>query len=938
MKKIILMIIFITNIIYANTVQELCDTESQKEQPIQSILTKYCLPIAENYEGNKEYAYASWYYLIVGKNKHNQEVLAPQMTQNDNLANIAHSFVLSANFKEAEKLYHYFLAAHNDKESDEGIRADYQMLMRLYPQHHERLNQGLTLWHTIYTQIERNSSTIEGYKTLVSKYNKEGKHQQLLDLYQKMLPLYQESFGEENYNIATLYDNIGASYNSLGHNSQSLTYAKKGLQLREKILHKYDEKLAHSYNNVGLSYQILGNQKKALNYFEKAFIIQSKTNALENKFTAQLYSAIGKSYEELRVYNKSLSYHQNAIAMYEKVLGKEHIDTATAYNHLGSYYLVTKEYAQAIEYFNKTLRIREKKLSSEDIALIQSYANLGESYKRLGESDKALPYFLKNLEISEKIEGVGSTVLASNYESVGWTYFTQQKYDKAYTYAKKAFDIFLKNRESYFNQLNAIDKEHYLKKSQSSMFLLIESAYLSKQKHLLPLMLNDWLRYKGSLFDSENMVATLYNRTEDTQIKAQIDRLNSKKRELAHLYQSTAKDVHAIKALEEQISTTLTKLNHLSDVDRLENISYQDIAKNLKEHELYIDFAKVAENYFIFTIDQQENITVNFIDVLQTKSINKAILSFRREIKQASQNSKENLDTLYNLLMKKFIEEDTFKDKKSLIVSTDGLLNILPFEVLYSLNEENYLIEKRELRYVPSGKELLRLYQQPTAQVNNEMILFSNPDFNSNVLTSNRSSRLISSSLQKMNFSALPGTEAEAKAIKQLLTAQSIKEYQGTQATEYNLLQVRQPKILHIATHGFFIKSHQPNPMLKSGIALAGANHHNEGVVTALKLSGLNLKGTELVVLSACETGLVNINSMDSISGLSKAFIQAGAKNIIVSLWSVSDMGTKDFMSLFYQEIQSGKTYPEALREAKLTMIKQKIPPFIWAPFIMNGI
>jgi len=154
---------------------------------------------------------------------------------------------------------------------------------------------------------------------------------------------------------------------------------------------------------------------------------------------------------------------------------------------------------------------------------------------------------------------------------------------------------------------------------------------------------------------------------------------------------------------------------------------------------------------------------------------------------------------------------------------------------------------------------------------------------------------------------------------------------------------VNQPKILHIATHGFFIKSRLPNPMLKSGLALTDANNaicqqKSEGVVTALKLSRLNLKGTELVVLSACETGVMGINEVDSISGLSKAFIQAGAKNVVVSLWSVSDMGTKDLMHHFYQEIQNQKEYTNALQDVKINMIERGEPVFIWTPFIVNGL
>jgi len=195
-----------------------------------------------------------------------------------------------------------------------------------------------------------------------------------------------------------------------------------------------------------------------------------------------------------------------------------------------------------------------------------------------------------------------------------------------------------------------------------------------------------------------------------------------------------------------------------------------------------------------------------------------------------------------------------------------------------------------------------------------------------------------------MHFAPLPGTKAEAKAIKEILNKKTLLEYQDNRATESTLMKVKEPNILHIATHGFFINDNTiPNPMLKSGIALAGANTSaikgkSDGIVTALKLSGLDLKGTDLVVLSACQTGVVDINSTDSVSGLSKAFIQAGAKDIVMSLWSVDDRATKELMTSFYQEMKENKNYAKALKAAKLKMIKEGKHPFYWGAFVVSGL
>jgi CHAT domain-containing protein len=297
---------------------------------------------------------------------------------------------------------------------------------------------------------------------------------------------------------------------------------------------------------------------------------------------------------------------------------------------------------------------------------------------------------------------------------------------------------------------------------------------------------------------------------------------------------------------------------------------------------------------------------------------------------------------------------NTINNKKSLVISPDGALRLLPFETLYDKEKGKYFIEEKEIRYIPSGKELIRLYKYSKNKGNKKQntVIFANPNFNTKIASINKKQTAIIpsnsrsgiiKSLFRMRFSPLPGTKAEAEAIKATLNKKSIQEYQDNKATEKNLMKVKEPRILHIATHGFFINDNSiPNPMLKSGIALAGANASvikgkSDGVVTALKLSGLDLKGTDLVVLSACETGVVDINSTDSVSGLSKAFIQAGARDIVMSLWSVDDQATKELMSSFYTQMKETKKYAKALRAAKLKMIREGKHPFYWGAFVLSG-
>jgi CHAT domain-containing protein len=234
-----------------------------------------------------------------------------------------------------------------------------------------------------------------------------------------------------------------------------------------------------------------------------------------------------------------------------------------------------------------------------------------------------------------------------------------------------------------------------------------------------------------------------------------------------------------------------------------------------------------------------------------------------------------------------------------------------------------------------------------------------------------RRSRDLERDRSRYHFDRLPGTRAEGEAIAGLL---GVQPWIDAAALEGRLKSgCRSPRILHLATHGFFLPD-QPrapgqdrlglgfepmgdmgrlagplpeNPMLRSGLALAGANtwlkagkppeEAEDGLLTAEDVSGLDLLATELVVLSACETGLGQVHVGEGVFGLRRAFVLAGAKTLVMSLWKVPDEPTRELMEDFYRRILAGQGRADALRAAQLTM-KMKYPdPYYWGAFICQG-
>jgi CHAT domain-containing protein len=214
-------------------------------------------------------------------------------------------------------------------------------------------------------------------------------------------------------------------------------------------------------------------------------------------------------------------------------------------------------------------------------------------------------------------------------------------------------------------------------------------------------------------------------------------------------------------------------------------------------------------------------------------------------------------------------------------------------------------------------------------------------------------------------FTPLAGTADEAKALQGLLKLNAQEVLTGANATEEKLKGLHGPRILHVATHGFFLSDQQvaaatlrpisfgaeapplplgENPLLRSGLAVAGANarrsgDRDDGILTAAEAAQLDLRGTQLVVLSACDTGLGEVQQGEGVYGLRRALVLAGAQAQLVSLWKVADAQTQALMVDYYQRLLKGEGRSAALREAQRAMIANPATqhPYYWAAFIHVG-
>ncbi|HKX30455.1 MAG TPA: CHAT domain-containing protein, partial [Blastocatellia bacterium] len=371
--------------------------------------------------------------------------------------------------------------------------------------------------------------------------------------------------------------------------------------------------------------------------------------------------------------------------------------------------------------------------------------------------------------------------------------------------------------------------------------------------------------------------------------------------------------------------------------------------------------------YIVYLLTPQGR--MGWADLGETAPIDRAVERWRQALRDPNRTDIKQLARVVNeqVLQPVLLRLGEMPEAaRHLLIAPDGLLNLIPFAAL--VDEQNrYLIERYTITYLTSGRDLLRF--QTSEPSRNAPLIMANPFFGRVAVSGQAGNQgRAETDSAELFFQALPNTEHEAMAINAVLPEASV--LLRDRATEAALKQAQAPSLLHIATHGFFLSdqdetpvetrglfSHNlaglsgrgigkwaakiENPLLRSGLALAGVNEHwsrdDDGVLTAMEAASLNLSGTRLVVLSACDTGLGDVRNGEGVYGLRRALVLAGSETQVMSLWPVSDHETRSLMVGYYRRLLKGEGRGEALRQIQLRMLKSAEHPYYWASFIQAG-
>ncbi len=832
-------------------------------------------------------------------------------------------------------------------------------------------------------------------------YNNMGNYAKAEPYHQQALEISKKALGPEHMDVANSLNNLGLLYVNMSDYAKAEPYFQQALEIWKKVLGPEHPDVAASLNNLGVLYKNMGDYAKAEPYYLLSLEIRKKALGPEHPNVAASLNNLGLLYKCMGDYPKTEPYYQQALEIRKKALGPNHPHVAVSLNNLGVLYMNMGDYAKAEPYYLLSLEIRKKALGPDHPDVAQSLNNLGVLYMNMGNYAKAEPFHLQDLEISKKALGPGHPDVGTALNGLGLFYHGMRNYTKADGFYLKWNANKQGQIQRYFPFLSDNEKAkfYYSKLSgyQANFLSFCVDRYPG-QKTIAGPMYNDQLATKGLLLNSAAKWKHRIRNSQDTILKKQFNQWEILTNEIAKSFSSTdSAELAQVKTLQDEAEKLEKELIKKSeDFATLADktiYTWKDVQSKLKPGEAAVEMVRVRKygiaKVVTDTSDPKKPTyrekgltdTVQYAALILTKTSQQPELvilpngndmegkwhkHYRKSIR-LHQKDNQSYNQYWQPIGRKL------KGIKKVWISADGIYHKINLGTLQNPASGKYLMDELEVGLLSSGKDLI-IGHRGEREIRHAWLL-GNPEFQPGQRTAPgediRSGPKLSYYLSPdptMKVQALPGTQAEVDSVGSLLvnTGWKVEEYTGAEATEEKVKEINKPGVLLLSTHGYFRPDSTPgsNPLLRSGILLSGAaktlregrsGEGEDGILTAYEAMNLNLDNTELVVLSACETGLGEIKNGEGVYGLQRAFQVAGARNIIMSLWKVNDEVTQELMVAFFRIWlgdeaavgTSGQTAGRlakgsddlrlAFRKAQLEIRKKHPEPYYWGAFVMVG-
>lgn len=823
---------------------------------------------------------------------------------------------------------------------------------------------------------------------LVSFYIGRGQYKEALPLFQEAIAVHKKIYGPNHAGYAMPLSSLGTLYMKLGEYEKALPLAQQALAIIRKLPEVEALTYANILNDLAELYVRIAQYEKAIPLLQEALAIRKKELGEVNSAYAINVTSLARLYQLTKQYDKALPLFQQAFDIYKRVAQNTH-RYAVGLNNLAQLYNEMGQYEKALPLIQEAADITKKMFGEDHPDYATNIEILASVFTHLAKYNDALTLFKQSLSIRKKILGEQHPDYPESLGNIGRIYDLQGLESAAAACFAEADSLTLTILTHIYTSLSEKEKMEFL--NQHAYQFAFLPSLLSFQQGVPRAVCNrvytNELALKSMVLHDQQTVMNSIHHSGDTSVTKLYQGWTENMRLLGkQLLLPVNKRMPGINNLQETTNQLEQELSRRAVSFRNAITSQFLVARSISQKLLQKQAAVEFIRFRLYHKRWTDSILYAALLLLPGDTVCKFIpLCEEQQLKllvgrpSAIKTASLLNDSLYMLVWKPL--EPFLAGINTVYYAPTGLLHRIAFQSLHA-DSAHLLIDKYQLNQLLSTRSLAlpdSVSPRPATAA-----LWGNIDYGTqsggaiaargtpegeeqtDTLSSFALYNADTRASRNTGWPPLSGTQQEIDSIVRMLRQAGVRvsANSGAIATEeaFKALDGKSPQLLHLATHGFFLPvreskpnntdpvsgresfSVQQNPLFRSGLVLAGGNHtwkgeptasgKEDGILTAYEIAQMDLSRTDLVVLSACETALGDLQGNEGVFGLQRAFKLAGVKQLIVSLWKVPDAETTELMTLFYRNWLGGQTTREALRNAQLKM-KAKYPPEKWAAFVL---
>ncbi len=812
-----------------------------------------------------------------------------------------------------------------------------------------------------------------------------GERRKAIEFHQRSLQIFRTIGDKKNQSYAL--NSLGRVYAYLGERQKAIEILTESLSLAKEAKNKKTEGIA--LNGIGAIYYRLQDTARAESYHAAALKLFEETD--DNYNQAITLNYLGNCANETKNFQKAVEYYEKAITLHKNLPGRQ--PEPSYFSNLGRSYFQLGNTDKGFEYLNEALKISQTQSDKSNEALFLK--SLGEFYFKLGKLEEAAEFAEKSLEIYRTIED--PTRITKTLYLLTKIKSRRGKPDVAQIYIEEALNLI----EGFRSEMTSNDLRDSFSTTiydyyKAYIELLMQRQKIEPDKNFaeLALQANERARARGllnlltesnidirqgvneSLLNKEkelgnSLTARLENLTKVLSKKSDTVKISELKNEIEQL----RSDYEQTRAQRRRQSPRYSALT------QPKTLPLNEIQKEVLDNDsVLLEYALGEEKSYLWIVSKDNfrtvELTAKSVIEKTARQFYEALTARNKQVEFETANERADRIFIADSDLHKFSKELSeqilapalpFLENKRLLIVADGALQYIPFASLTVSDskiesqktriKDRFLVEEHEIVNLPSASALAILRREMNGRplATKTLAVLADPIFDKTderfqltaeknnpktefVAVSQKHPR--SREISGFDLPRLPFTRREADSISALISENQKEKKLDFAANRSSAMSPELAKFryVHFATHGFI---NNENPEL-SGIVFSMIDENGKDQDGFLRVNDIfNLKlPAELVVLSGCRTGLGKEIRGEGLVGMTRGFMYAGARRVVVSLWDINDEGTSELMGNFYRQMFSKKLSPSsALRQSQISMLKDKRwqNPYFWATFTLQG-